>query len=63
MQKSVESTSSDDDDVKAALLRNERDGSLARVLYEEYKLRFAQTLGKDFAPMAEPLANCCMGPK
>ena len=41
---------------------NARDASVAQVLFEEYKLRFACVLGRDFAPMAEPLALCCIGP-
>ena len=46
-----------------ALQRNVRDTSVARVMFEEYKIRFARVLGEDFAPKAEPIAEACMGPR
>jgi len=54
------SKSTSDEEAKR---RSERDASLAKVMVEEYKVRFARVLGEDFAPMAEPLAVCCLGPK
>lgn len=42
--------------------RNERDANMARLMYEEYKVRYANIMGADFAPFAEPVAKACMGP-
>lgn len=42
--------------------RNDRDVHIARLFYEEYKMRFAHAMGADFAPLAEPIAQACMGP-
>jgi hypothetical protein len=52
-----------DDAAMTALQRNVRDTSVARVMFEEYKIRYARVLGEDFAPKAEPIAEACMGPR
>lgn len=56
------SVASDADQPQVQVARRERDTNAARLLYEEYKLRYAAVMGASFAPFAEPIALACLGP-